>query len=262
MGYRGNLGCLWLLLLAFVIGGAPLLMGVLRLFVSFVVMAGLAGLAASWWLRKRAIGYYTSTQSEHHNHFVQLLVTLLMRLAHLDGTLDRREVAAIRNFFERELGYKDERLLWLRDVMKESMRSSATVEAVCAEIAAGYGLNERLIALRVMTAVAQADGHVTAGETEFIARVAELLGLGAFRSGFAGGPAGPSRSQQLAEALGTLGLGAQASAEEVKQAWRKLSMENHPDRAAHLGEEFRHVAEQQMRKINGAYEVLKQAGRA
>jgi DnaJ like chaperone protein len=39
-------------------------------------------------------------------------------------------------------------------------------------------------------------------------------------------------------------------------------MDNHPDRVAHLGEEFRKLAEERMRKINAAYETLKEAGLA
>jgi DnaJ like chaperone protein len=57
-------------------------------------------------------------------------------------------------------------------------------------------------------------------------------------------------------------LGRDATAADVKQAWRKLSLDNHPDRVAHLGEEFRKLAEERMRRINSAYDVLKQAGMA
>ena len=61
-------------------------------------------------------------------------------------------------------------------------------------------------------------------------------------------------------AFAELGLSRGATAAEIKQTWRKLSLENHPDRVAHLGEEFRKLAEERMRRINAAYDVLKQTG--
>ena len=48
-----------------------------------------------------------------------------------------------------------------------------------------------------------------------------------------------------------------ASFEEIKKAFRTLSMQYHPDKVAHLGEEFKRVAEEKMKEINGAYHYFK-----
>jgi DnaJ like chaperone protein len=45
--------------------------------------------------------------------------------------------------------------------------------------------------------------------------------------------------------------------EEVKKAYRKLSMQYHPDKVGHLGDEFRKVAEGKMKEINQAYDYFK-----
>jgi DnaJ like chaperone protein len=246
-----------------------LLIGVLRLFAFFAVILFVGGGIATWWMRRNAVRLYTGSQSERHNRFVERLVSLLVRLAELDGELDRREVAAIRQFFEQRLGYRDERLAWLRDLIKESRRDTTSIESLCADLASSYGLQERLIVVQVMSQVAQADGHVSQAESEFISQVARLLGLDPFVRGFGfgggggGGPGrGPSPEQQLDEALGVLGLSADAEADEIKSTWRRLCKENHPDRVTHLGDEFREIAEDRMRKINAAYDTLKEAGRA
>ena len=108
--------------------------------------------------------------------------------------------------------------------------------------------------------------RVGAGERRFIEHVAVLLGLAPFVSGFEFGmgadSARPAPDRRVDEALATLGLARGASAEEIKRAWRRLSLENHPDRVTHLGEEFRQLAEERMRAINAAYDVLKEAGLA
>ncbi|MEE8310672.1 MAG: TerB family tellurite resistance protein [Candidatus Binatia bacterium] len=270
MRYRFNLGCLWLFLLILVLGGTPLLVGVLRVFAGFILFALVGGLVLSWWIRRYAVVEYTRTRQPRTRRFVELLVGILVRLTELDGGLDRREVTAIRHFFQESLGYHDEQLLWIRDLIKAARRDPTPAEELCDELRAQFGLQERLIALQVLSRVAAADGAVTPAERTFIEEVARRLGLGPFVHGFsydyqAGSGTGPgtaSPGSGVQEAYSTLGLAPGVSREEVKQAWRKLSLENHPDRVTHLGEEFQRLAEDRMRKINGAYETLKAAGLA
>jgi DnaJ like chaperone protein len=268
MRYRANFGCLWLFLLIALIGGSPLLIGVMRLFLGFVIVALVAGAAFSWWIRRNAVITYTSHQSEAHNRFVRLLVAILVRLAEIDGPLDRAEVTAIRRFFQDHLGYHDERLVWVRDLIKESRGSTESVESICAELRTGFGMHERFIVLQVLARVAEADGSVSPGEMAFIEKVSHQLGLDPFIGGFRSPGGGPgqaplrNRQTEITAALSILGLSSGATAEDTKRAWRQLSMENHPDRVVHLGEEFRKLAEERMRKINAAYETLKEAGLA
>ena len=50
-----------------------------------------------------------------------------------------------------------------------------------------------------------------------------------------------------------LGVAKTASDDEIKKAYRKLSMQYHPDKVGHLGDEFKGVAEEKMKEINVAY---------
>jgi DnaJ like chaperone protein len=268
MPYRTNLGCLWLALLILILGGMPLLVGVLRVFGGLILLVFVLGLAATWWIRRNAVLHYTQTRGERHREFVEKLVVLLVRLAEIDGELDRREVSAIRHFFQNDLGYRDEQLLWIRDLIKDSRRSTEDVEAICAAIRADFMLQERVIVLQVLARVANADGRVTEAERAFVETVARHLGLEAFvggfgSAGFGGGmPGSAPATSQVDEALAVLGVQRDADADAIKSAWRALSKENHPDLVAHLGDEFRSLAEERMRKINSAYETLKDAGLA
>lgn len=268
MRYPTHIGCLWLALLLFLIGGTPLLAGLLRAFGTFLLVAVVGSIAFTWWLRRQAVVRYARSQTEAHNRFVELLVALLVRLAEVDGPINRGEVGAIRKYFQQSLGYRDERLLWIRDLIKASRRSSEPVESLCARIRSQYGFQERFIAITVLARVAEADGRLGREEMAFIERVAVELGLRPFMSGFGGEfrrsrtrREAPQRQSQIEEALAVLGLPPDATAADIKSAWRKLSLENHPDRVAHLGGEFRALAEERMRGINEAYTRLKEAGR-
>ena len=55
----------------------------------------------------------------------------------------------------------------------------------------------------------------------------------------------------IAKADGTV------SNEEIKKAYRKIAMENHPDKVGHLGEDIRKAAEEKFSRINVAYEKIK-----
>ncbi len=53
-----------------------------------------------------------------------------------------------------------------------------------------------------------------------------------------------------------LGVRNTASIEEIKGAYRRLSRQYHPDKVSHLGEEFRVLAEERFKEIQGAYQEI------
>ena len=55
-----------------------------------------------------------------------------------------------------------------------------------------------------------------------------------------------------------LGIDPKASQHEIKRAYRQLANTYHPDKVAHLGDEFRALAEERFKEIQQAYEKLSQ----
>ncbi|MBI4351357.1 MAG: DnaJ domain-containing protein [Elusimicrobia bacterium] len=53
-----------------------------------------------------------------------------------------------------------------------------------------------------------------------------------------------------------LGVSRDASAEEIKSAYRELANKYHPDKVSHLGEEFKAIAHERFKEIQAAYEAL------
>ena len=54
-----------------------------------------------------------------------------------------------------------------------------------------------------------------------------------------------------------LGVKPTVSRSELAARYRELVQQYHPDKVAHLAPEFREVAEQRMKEINAAYDLLK-----
>ena len=94
---------------------------------------------------------------------------------------------------------------------------------------------------------------MTGAEEDLIRRISVSLGLGeqVFR-------------QVRAEILGDsgraweiLGIPPGSEIEDIKAAYRQLSMKNHPDKVANLGPEFVKVAEERFKAIQEAYEEIR-----
>lgn len=57
-----------------------------------------------------------------------------------------------------------------------------------------------------------------------------------------------------------LGVARDASAQEIKTAYRNLANKYHPDKVSHLGDEFRDIANRRFKEIQAAYDDLTPKG--
>lgn len=268
-------GCLLLFgLLLLVLGGLPTLFNVFGVLLMVLLGLGLAVFMAFWGFAayvRSQIRRYEQSQSEAHNHFVFLLVHILVKIAQLDGTVTRAESAAISDFFRVHLGYGHQQLLWVRELVKEAMSSSVTLDDLLLDFRRRFGYEPRLILLELIYRVLYTNETVTPGELEVLQRIADFLEINSYdhqairakyqyqrRYGAGTGTGGFAKSADEAERhYRTLGLEPGAPFEEIKRAYRELSKQYHPDKVNHLGEEFRRVSEEKMKEINKAYQFLK-----
>ncbi|HCK83911.1 MAG TPA: molecular chaperone DjlA [Hyphomonadaceae bacterium] len=109
--------------------------------------------------------------------------------------------------------------------------------------------------------IAGADGDVSADELAYLAEVARLFGFSEleFRR-IRATNLGPEAGDPYA----VLGLPPGASAEAVRQAWRKLAADNHPDTMLARGAapEFVAIAVEKTAAINAAYAAIREQAAA
>ena len=257
-------GCfLLLLLLIFLLGGVKAL-GLLVFIVLFFLLSAIGAFWAFTFYVKRQISAYERSQTETHNTFVSLLVNILVKIAQVDGKVTRDEVKTIRHFFQYNLRYSQNQLYWVKELIKEALVSDASLDSLLQEFRQKFAYEPRLILLELIYQVLYSNEAVTQAELQLAQNIGNYLGISAYdqrsiaakyKSGFRG--AAPAGEVDEADHFAILGLARGASFAEIRTAYRKLSMQYHPDKVAHLGEEFKKVAEEKMKEINNAYEFLK-----
>ena len=105
--------------------------------------------------------------------------------------------------------------------------------------------------------IAQADGVVNSEEIDYLGRVAQIFGFDEFQFKRLLATYNISRAD---DPYSVLGVDPSASDEEIKHAYRRLTLENHPDKlvASGMPEEFVRQATEKMAAVNVAYSNIVQ----
>jgi DnaJ like chaperone protein len=194
--------------------------------------------------------------SQAQVNFLTCLIGLSIRVADADGRVRLSHVDAMKDFFRRAFSFGPEDQELIQRLIEEMYRNRARidVQGLCGYYAAISTWEGRVLLLRLLYEIAQADpAGVTAGEENLIHRIAGFLGLDEriLRQ---------VRAEFLRETGGAwevLGIQPDAEIEEIKTAYRALSLKHHPDKVANLGPEFVKVAEEKFKAIQSAYEEIR-----
>jgi DnaJ like chaperone protein len=194
--------------------------------------------------------------SQAQVNFLTCLIGLSLSVAQADGRVKVSHVQAMKAFFQQNFSFAVGDQDLIQRIIDEmyANRDRIDVQGLCAYYATVSTLEGRVLLLRLLFQIAQADtAGVSHGEEELIRRIALLLSLGdqAFRQVRA------EFIRQTGGAWQILGLRPEAGVEEIKSAYRHLTLQNHPDKVANLGPEFVKVAEEKFKAIQEAYEEIR-----
>lgn len=203
--------------------------------------------------------------------FLKPLFLTMGHVAKADGRVSEDEIRAARSMMHRlGLGPADVRqaIAWFQTGKAPNFALKSTLRALRRD--AGRSADMRRLFLRLLLEVALSKGRLGQRERSVLWAVCGELDVGRVelaqleamlraQHGFRRSPAGASDLQRVDAAYATLGLGRNASNDEIKQAYRRLINRNHPDKLAGSDADAAAIAaaEKRTRDIRGAYEMLK-----
>jgi DnaJ like chaperone protein len=261
-------GCLLIIaLLVLLTGGAPALFNLIG-FLFFSGVFGVLLLVAIFWgftyYIQQRVSTYEASQTDSHRRFVYLLVHILVKIAQIDGRFTKAELATMLNFFQYNLRYNQDQMYWVKQLIKDARHATVSMEELLTEFRNTFAYEPRLILLELIYQIIYLKQPVAQEELQQARSIANYLEISAYDQRTIEAKYMYRQRQEAANGAqaderyyAVLGLEPGADFAAIKRAYRKLSMQYHPDKVAHLGEEFKGVAEEKMKEINAAYDHFK-----
>ena len=199
--------------------------------------------------------FFLDRDSDPGVTFTIAIIALAGKMARADGVVTEEEFEV----FQRVFRVPDEEEANVRRIFNLARQDVAGFEHYAGQIAQLFMGNPAMLEdiLDGLFEIAKADGVLHPGEAQFLERVAEIFGFAPneFRriraSHFA---------PELTDPYVILGVSYVADDDELKQTYRRLVRENHPDSLMARGvpAEFIKLANDKLAAINGAYEKIQQ----
>jgi DnaJ like chaperone protein len=186
--------------------------------------------------------------------------SMLARIATVDGRLLPEEQRKVEEFIDQDLKLDPQSRNAALRVFHAALTGGGTFEQFALQFQQNFSHEPALLELMIdiFYRIAAADGVINSAEEQLISQAARIFRisdalLDSIRRRCCHG-IGTSK-----HAYAVLGLAPDASVEEIKKAYRKLSIEFHPDTVASKGlpEEFTVFATEKFRAIQEAYDALK-----
>jgi DnaJ like chaperone protein len=227
------------------------------------LIGAVIGAVASWGLKNVLLQRLSLVQAQ----FLDSTFAVMGAVCKVDGVVSRDEIRVAESMFAR-LNLSNEQRQSAMAAFNRGKAPGFDLDAEVAKFArAARGYRPILVMfLQIQCAAVAADGSVHPAEQQLVVRVARGLGLSEedvaqLEALFRTGTQGASPQHKLADAYTALGLSPSATDAEVKQAYRRLMSQNHPDKLASKGlpESMREIAEERSREISTAYALIKEA---
>jgi DnaJ like chaperone protein len=188
--------------------------------------------------------------------FTIAVIALSAKMAKADGEVTRDEVAAFNEVFSVPPGEE----VHMRTIFDLARRSTHGFESYARQVSKLFADDKAVLEdlLGGLFHIALADGALTAAEDTYLREVSRLFGFSAadyarVRATRAGPP-----HMEPEDPHTVLGVGANASAEEIRVAYHRLVRETHPDAliAQGLPPECLALATARIARINAAHDRL------
>ena len=183
--------------------------------------------------------------------FLSVLLVLFAAVMKADGVNKKSELEYIKRFFVNQIGISHTKNLM--QIFKKILEQDIPLQKVCMQIKQQMDKPSRLQVIHVLFGLSQSDGDVHPEEVKIIHQISNLLGINqieykSIESMF---------KEDLESAYKVLGVSRKSEDIEIKKAYRKMANKYHPDKIAHLGDDFKEIAQEKFKSVSDAYSKIK-----
>ena len=183
----------------------------------------------------------------------------LAKMAKADGVVSKEEIDTVEQIMTR-LGYTPKMREAAIEIFSQAKDDHHSAADYVRQLGAAIQYNQQIgmTFMAALHAVALADGVLHPKEREILQQMEQAFRLPA---GTVDGLLGGRRPNDLSAAYKTLECTPDMSDAEIKRVYREKCLQYHPDKLASKGlpDEFMKFANEQVAKINEAYETIQKA---
>ncbi|MCQ4162503.1 TerB family tellurite resistance protein [Roseomonas sp. GC11] len=185
------------------------------------------------------------------------VIVLSAKLAKCDGPVKREEIDAFKRAFR--IPQENQREVGL--LFDKAREDAGGYESFANRLGEAFADNPAMLeeVLSALHHIARADGQLTRNEAIFLARVRQSFRLDDESAERASASRPPPSQTPAVDPYAVLGVTRSATDDEVRQAWRRLMREHHPDIMAARGvpEALMRRASERVAEINAAWDSIK-----
>ena len=183
--------------------------------------------------------------------FLSVLLVLFAAIMKADGVQKKSELNYIKQFFVSQIGINDTKKLM--QIFKKILEQDIPLKEVCLQIKSRMDEPSRLQVIHILFGLSKSDGEIHPNEVNIIKDISGMLGISSLDYKSIEG----MYKENLESAFDVLGINKESTNIEIKKAYRKMANKYHPDKIAHLGNEFKEIAQDKFKSVSEAYARIK-----
>lgn len=183
--------------------------------------------------------------------FLSVLLVLFAAIMKADGVQKKSELNYIKHFFISQIGINDTKKLM--QIFKKILEQDIPLKEVCLQIKSRMDEPSRLQVIHILFGLSKSDGEIHPNEVNIIKDISGMLGISSLDYKSIEG----MYRDNLESAFDVLGINKESTNLEIKKAYRKMANKYHPDKIAHLGNEFKEIAHDKFKSVSEAYARIK-----
>ena len=180
------------------------------------------------------------------------VIVLSAKMAKADGKVTEDEIRA----FKEKINVPDNEIKNVAKLWDQAKKTTDGFQIYARQIANLLEKNSSVLEelLKLLIIIALADGKITIPEIKYLKEVGNIFGFSEedFERIYS------SKSGVSSDPYQILGVSRDASVDEIKQKWKQLAINHHPDRLISQGipEDLIHKSTSRLKEINNAWDTI------